>query len=451
MTPLVSIIVPVYNAEKNIGRCIESVLSQTFKDFELILIDDGSKDNSGKICDEYAARDARIRVIHKDNSGVSDTRNQGIMLAKGEYLQFIDSDDWITPDATGHFVRMAQEYSCDMVIADFYRVIGERVSKKGAIEKERLLTRDEYATYMMQKPADFYYGVLWNKFFKRSLIEKYGIKMDNSISWCEDFIFNLEYIRNISLVYVMKVPVYYYVKTKGSLVSQGMSIKKTIQMKRTVFAYYNDFYKEVFEDEDYEKRRGQIYRFLIDAAGDGELAPAILPGNFKLGAERISISEEVKIGEGFLFENYRERKLRERMIEVAAIKNDMTIADIKVLYFFSQSHKSCSLKEMASILSISRRELSIAIQKLLSRELIEAKEKEKKGKRRKEKAEDTDKKKRLSSWDYVVTPEAETVLNEILYALDDFEDIQYEGFTEEEIALYERLSEKRNRNIADAL
>lgn len=451
MPPLVSIIVPVYNAEKNIGRCIESVLSQTYKDFELILMDDGSKDDSGKICDEYAMKDERIRVIHKENSGVSDTRNQGIAMARGEYLQFIDSDDWITPDATGNFVRMAQDYQCDMVIADFYRVIGERVSQKGAIDKEGLLDRDAYATYMMQKPADFYYGVLWNKFFKRSIIEKYQMKMDSSISWCEDFIFNLEYIRNIQSVYVMKVPVYYYVKTKGSLVSQGMSVKNTIRMKRTVFAFYNSFYKEVFEEEDYEKRRGQIYRFLIDAAGDGDVAPTILPGSYKLGAERISVSEATKIGEGFLFENYRERKLRERMIEVAAIKNEMTIGDIKVLYFLSQSHKSCSLKEMASILSISRGELSLAIQKLLSRELIEAKEKEKKSKRRKEKTEDTDKKKRLSSWDYVVTPEAETVLNEILYALDDFEDIQYEGFTEEEIALYERLREKRNRNIADAL
>lgn len=451
MTPLVSIIVPVYNAEKNIGRCIESVLGQTYKDFELILMDDGSKDDSGKICDEYAAKDARIRVVHKENSGVSDTRNQGITLARGEYLQFIDSDDWITPDATGHFVRMAQEYRCDMVITDFYRVIGERVSSKGAIEKEGLLSRDEYATYMMQKPADFYYGVLWNKFFKRSIIEKYGISMDSSISWCEDFIFNLEYIRNISSVYVMKVPVYYYVKTKGSLVSQGMSIKKTIQMKRTVFAYYNEFYKEVFEEEDYEKRRGQIYRFLIDAAGDGDAAPAILPGNYKLGAERIGVSEAAKIGEGFLFENYRERRLRERMMEVAAIKNEMTIGDIKVLYFLSQSHKSCSLKEMASMLSISRGELSLAIQKLLSKELIEAKEKEKKSKRRKKKAEEPEQKKRLSSWDYVVTQSAESVLNEILYALDDFEDIQYEGFTEEEIALFEKLRDKRNRNIADAL
>ena len=139
MTPFVSIIIPVYNAQKNLGRCVESVLNQTYKDFELLLLDDGSTDNSGKICNKYAEEDIRVRVIHKENSGVSDTRNQGIAMAKGEYLQFIDSDDWITQDATARFVRMAQEYPCDMVIADFYRVIGERVSPKGAIEKEGLL------------------------------------------------------------------------------------------------------------------------------------------------------------------------------------------------------------------------------------------------------------------------------------------------------------------------
>lgn len=451
MTPLVSIIVPVYNAEKNIGRCIESVISQTYKDFELILLNDGSKDSSGQICDEYAGKDARIRVVHKENSGVSDTRNRGIAMAKGKYLQFIDSDDWITPDATGNFVRMAEEYGCDMVIADFYRVIGERVSQKGAIEKEGLIDRDTYATHMMQKPADFYYGVLWNKFFKRSIIEEYGMKMDSSISWCEDFIFNLEYIRNIQSVYVMKVPVYYYVKTKGSLVSQGMSVKKTIHMKRTVFAYYNNFYKAVFEEEDYEKRRGQIYRFLIDAAGDGDVAPAILPGNYKLGAERISVSEEAKNAEGFWFENYRERRLRERLLEVAALKNDLTVADIKVLYFLSLQYKNCTFKEMASILDISRGELRIAVQKLIARELIEAKEKEKSKKRYRKSEDESEKKKRLNSWEYLVTGEAEPVLNEIQYALDDYEDIQYEGFTEEEIAIYERLSEKRKQNIQDAL
>ena len=119
MKPTVSIIVPVYNAEKFLNRCVDSILGQEYRDFELILVDDGSRDMSGSICDAYAKTDERVVVIHKENSGVSDTRNQGIERAKGTYLQFVDSDDWLTPDATKLMVRAAEEHGCDMVISDF--------------------------------------------------------------------------------------------------------------------------------------------------------------------------------------------------------------------------------------------------------------------------------------------------------------------------------------------
>ena len=95
MTPKISVIVPVYNTEKYLRRCIDSVLAQTYQDFELLLIDDGSKDSSGAICDEYAAKDARVRVFHKENGGVSSARNLGLDNARGEWVTFVDSDDYI--------------------------------------------------------------------------------------------------------------------------------------------------------------------------------------------------------------------------------------------------------------------------------------------------------------------------------------------------------------------
>ena len=435
MTPLVSIIVPIYNAEKNLDRCIDSILNQTYREFELLLLDDGSKDSSGEICDRYAAQDERVRVIHKENTGVSDTRNQGIALAKGEYLQFLDSDDWIAPDATGLFVRTAVDSKCDMVIADFYRVIGERVSSKGDIEEDGLMDRRTYAVKMMQNPADFYYGVLWNKFYKRSIIEKNQLKMDSAVSWCEDFMFNLEYIRHIESVYALNVPLYYYVKTKGSLVSQGSSVKNVIQMKRSVFAYYNKFYKDVFDEVDYEKRRMQVYRFLFDIAGDGEVLP-ILPGSYKLGEERTNVSEGVQEGEGLLYELYRERKLQEKMLDTVVLRNDLSTNEVKLLYYLSQPHENCTFKEMANILNITRGGLSLAIQRLLSKELIEAREKEKG---------------RSSSEKYVVTEEAGSILEELLFVLSEFEQVQYEGFSREEIETYERLKAKRDENIRRAL
>lgn len=443
--PTVSIIVPIYNAEKTIGRCVNSILNQKYRDFELILLDDGSTDASGEICDAYAEKDERILVLHKPNSGVSDTRNRGIAMAKGEYLQFLDSDDWITPDATGFFVRAAAENGCDMVISDFYRVIGDRVSQKGSIEEEGVLTRVDYAVQMMQRPADFYYGVLWNKLYKRSIVEKYQLRMDHSVSWCEDFMFNLEYVRHVSQIYVLKIPVYYYVKTKGSLVSQGISMKKTIHMKRTVFACYNDFYKDVFDDTDYEKRKGQVYRFLFDAANDGSVAPLSLPGNYKLGHERTRVSEGVLEGEGIFFDTYRERKLQEKLFDIVALRNDLTTVDVKLLYYLSQHHENCTFKEMADVLNISKKELSGSIQRLLAKEMITVFEKD----RAKEKQHEA--KQRAEGKEYAVTQEADSVMSEMLFVLCDFEQIQYEDFSQEEILLYEKLNEKRKRNIQRAL
>ena len=209
MKPTVSIIVPVYNAEKFLNRCVDSILGQEYRDFELILVDDGSRDMSGSICDAYAKTDERVVVIHKENSGVSDTRNQGIERAKGTYLQFVDSDDWLTPDATKLMVRAAEEHGCDMVISDFYRVVGDMVSRKGDIESDCVIDREEFASFMMENPADYYYGVLWNKLYRRDLVNRFGIRMDAEISWCEDFMFNLEYVRYAETFYALRTPVYY--------------------------------------------------------------------------------------------------------------------------------------------------------------------------------------------------------------------------------------------------
>ena len=145
---LVSIIVPVYNAQNSIGRCIESILNQDYENIELIAVNDGSKDNSGKILDEYAAKDSRMIVIHKTNSGVSDTRNIAIARASGTYLQFLDADDYIPVDSTKSMVRALEENNVDLVVSDFYRVVKDNLSLKGSIVNDKILTRNEYASLM---------------------------------------------------------------------------------------------------------------------------------------------------------------------------------------------------------------------------------------------------------------------------------------------------------------
>ena len=117
--PLVTLIIPVYNAERYLRRCLDSVAAQTFTDMEVLLMNDGSTDGSLAIYKEYEEKDLRFHTIDKENSGVSNTRNIAMKLARGMYLQFLDSDDWITPDATRLFVRAAEEYGCDMSFLTF--------------------------------------------------------------------------------------------------------------------------------------------------------------------------------------------------------------------------------------------------------------------------------------------------------------------------------------------
>ena len=143
--PLVSIIVPVYNVAPYLEQCVESIRTQSYSNFQCFRVDDGSTDGSAALCDRAAAADSRFIALHKSNSGVSDARNQAMDLAEGKYLQFADGDDWLAPDATETFVRAAEITGCDLVIAHFYRVAGERQSRRGHIKTGGVMTRREFA------------------------------------------------------------------------------------------------------------------------------------------------------------------------------------------------------------------------------------------------------------------------------------------------------------------
>lgn len=436
MNPSVSIIVPVYNAEACLRRCVESVLNQEYADFELLLADDGSRDGSGRICDEYAAADSRVRVFHKENSGVSDSRNLCLDQARGRYLQFLDADDWITANATKLLVQAMEEHLCDLVISDFYRVVGERVSPKGDIDEVQVLSREEYAAHMMENPANYYYGVLWNKLYRREIVERHHLRMDPAISWCEDFMFNLEYIRRAETFFALQVPVYYYVKTKGSLCTQGISISKTIQMKLTVFEYYNQFYKTVLDEEEYEKQRLKIYRFLIDAAEDGTVPPV----SKRLGSERVRVSPDALEGQGFLFDTFRERKLLDYYLEPAAQKNDLSLPEARLLLYLRQSGPAAR-KDLADFAGLPRGGLSMLLNRLEGKGLISVTElRGAKGKRGRE-----------SRLEITFPPSANAVLEDVANIWEDFTSARLSGFSPEERELYERFAGRVQENIRGIL
>ena len=271
--PLVSIIVPVYNAEVYLGPCLERLRSQTWPDLEIILVNDGSTDGSGQLCAAAARVDGRIRFLDRPNGGVSAARNAALAAAKGDYLQFSDSDDLLTPDATETLVRAAQVTGADLVISHFFRVDGEKQAQRGHIKGERLLTRQEFAQEMVKAPANYYYGALWNKLYRRSIVEKQGLRFEEGVSWSEDFLFNLEYLRHVRLVAAVPKPLYYYHKRPGSLITSQATLRKVIRMKRDTF----DYYKNLYQDLDlYDEQKARVYRYLISTATDG--TTLTLPG-----------------------------------------------------------------------------------------------------------------------------------------------------------------------------
>lgn len=204
--PLISVIVPVYNSEDTLNRCVDSILNQTFHDWELLLIDDGSTDKSGEICDEYIATDSRIKVFHKENGGVSSARNVGLENAKGEWITFCDSDDFVFSCWLENYVNnifegidiVCQAFKCNKIF------IGKRIfglTYKGCVQDGVSLL---YENDIL--------GYLWVKLFKRSIIESYKLRFDTRYNYQEDQEFCFRYFCYIkTIVCIENVGYYYYI------------------------------------------------------------------------------------------------------------------------------------------------------------------------------------------------------------------------------------------------
>ncbi|OUP08698.1 glycosyltransferase [Collinsella sp. An2] len=367
--PKVSIIVPVYNAEAHLERCIASILAQDIDDFELILVDDGSTDASGTICDIAARDDERVRVIHQDNAGVSVARNVALDIARGTYLQFVDADDWIVAEASRLMVRAAEETGADMVITDFFRIVDKLASRKGDIDLDRTITPEEYADFMIENPADYYYGVLWNKLFRRDVVEQHHLRMDPELSWCEDFIFNMEYIVHTHRIYPLRVPVYYYVKTKGSLVNKSLSMANIVRMKLSVVEYYDDFFRRLYDEADYEARRGEIRGFLFTYPHD-DSAIGVLPSTKKLGRERVRAQVTPGTERHPLGPLYFIQKAWLRSLQAVADRFDLELRDVQVLAYLHFAGGMAGLSELVDFLDVPTVTLAPTIAGLAAKQIV---------------------------------------------------------------------------------
>ena len=213
--PKISIIMPVYNVEKYVAKTIESILGQTFNDFEFFAIDDGTPDNSGKICDEYAKKDNRLKVIHKENGGAPAARNVAIEKATGKYIYFIDSDDWIESDMLEIVYNLAEKNSADLVVTGFcmeYFSKGKYITYKNEIDDVVYSTQLEFRQNAYKYLNNSILSLPWNKLYLTKRIKDENIRFPNT-KW-DDHHFNMDYLMNVEKVVMSSIAKYHWYRSR---------------------------------------------------------------------------------------------------------------------------------------------------------------------------------------------------------------------------------------------
>ena len=207
MKEKVSILMPIYNVEKYLRECIDSIIIQTYSNFELILVDDGSPDNCGKIIDEYEKKDKRVIAIHQKNAGVDAARNNAINHAKGKYIAFVDSDDAYEINYLEKLICAIENNGSDMAVCSFIP-FGIENSPKFKIVSER--TVNNISAMQLALGYNSVNGYVWNKLFKREIIEKYHLRFEDGYWACDDILFTGNYIYHCKKVSIISDPLYRY-------------------------------------------------------------------------------------------------------------------------------------------------------------------------------------------------------------------------------------------------
>ena len=250
--PLISVIVPIYNVERYLEKCINSILHQTYRNLEVILVDDGSPDNCGKICDRYSDKDPRIKVIHKQNGGLSDARNKGIDVAEGEYLAFVDSDDAIMPEMIDKLYQRIVIDQSDMAFCGY-----KQVDQKGNILSEVCLPDYLLSGFDTLKESYEKNGVLYtiacNKLIKRQLFQNIRFPVGK---YNEDEFTLYRIIDQCKLISILRDPLYIYVQRDNSITQESYSAKRL------------DGIEASYERYCYFKRKGGKYKELLVPEGN---------------------------------------------------------------------------------------------------------------------------------------------------------------------------------------
>lgn len=246
MTPIISVIVPVYKVEKYLNRCVDSILAQTFDRIEIILVNDGSPDKCGEVCDEYAKMDHRVTVVHQENEGLSSARNMGLMLSKGEYVAFVDSDDYIHPKMYEVLYKEARNNSSDIVICNYKDVYDNDQLENQIIDKElkAINFTNISALAQLYEKNGVQFVVACNKLYKRELFD--NLEYEKGRLHEDEFIAHKLLYKSKKITY-LPIELYYYLQRKEGIIRSEFSLKKLDAVE--AYRIRVDFFKTIKQKE----------------------------------------------------------------------------------------------------------------------------------------------------------------------------------------------------------
>ena len=248
--PLVSIVVPVYNAENYLDRCLNSIINQTYQNIEVILVDDGSVDNSGTICEDYATKDRRFRVVHKSNEGVSSARQTGLDLALGEYVIHADPDDWVEPNWIEELVKYAIKKKADITMCGYY----QEFQSASSIENNAptSLAKDDVLYDLLSGRI---WGALWNKLIRKDCYHSFNVSFIRNMNLWEDLYMVTELVYNGATVSYLPLPLYHYdMFTNDSSIVRKPNINHIYSMKVYIDKFEKLLIGDRFKEAFYERK-----------------------------------------------------------------------------------------------------------------------------------------------------------------------------------------------------
>ena len=353
MEPLISVIVPIYNVEKYLNRCIESIVNQIYKNLEIILVDDGSPDNCPQICDEWKEKDNRIKVIHKENGGLSDARNAGIRNASGEYISFVDADDTIEINTYLNIKNVINQCKPDIIDFGWQYVsknneITKNINKLG---KNTLLSKNIIIEIILPPLLNikdkeyFVFDFVWNKVFKSEIIYNYNVLFNDKRRTWEDRIFLVEFLKYANTYYAIDGYFYNYMDIPNSL-SRVYSLDFFDLIIENYLFYYNNFSGIYDFDTDYvnnywsDSIENMIFRSLAESTNR-----EIIKGNIK----RTLLNNQV-------IQWYSKRTCTDKFTKLVT-KHVINKNVSKAIYLYTKKYKQNVLKEKIKVYKYSIRKM----------------------------------------------------------------------------------------------